>query len=437
MNKKIMGFILSTFWMFSSSAYAEQNDLLNLLKVLNENGTITTAQYEKLKSGIETQKTDPVEQEEEKIQVKTKGGIEISTYDGQFSFKLGGRLMLDGALYDEDKNSLGDGTELRRARIDVEGILFADWGYEFGIDFAGGDADVKDAVLSYDALWPAKIQIGQFKEPFSLEEMTSSKYITFMERSLPNEFAPVRSLGIGARTYGDMWTAAAGIFGEGFDDDADDEGDEGWGITGRGSFSPVHSDRSAVHLGASASFRKLNDEKEVKINQRPESHVTDIKYVDTGKIPDTDNLSKYGLEIAGVFGPFSLQGEYIYTDVSREEGAGDLSFDGWYAYGSWFLTGETRPYKVKKGTFGRIKPRSKYGAIELAARYSMIDLNDGAIKGGKEENITLGVNWYLNPNTRLMANYIFIDNDDDADADGDLIGNDDPQIFQTRIQLDF
>ena len=106
--------------------------------------------------------------------------------------------MFDAAFYDQDKNNLGDGTELRSARLDVEGILHGDFGYEFEIDFADGEANIKDAVLSYEALWPAKIMIGQFKEPFSLEELTRSKYITFMERSLPNEFAPGRSIGFGA-----------------------------------------------------------------------------------------------------------------------------------------------------------------------------------------------------------------------------------------------
>ncbi len=77
--------------------------------------------------------------------------------------------MIDTAFYDEDRNALGNGTELRRARLEVEGVLFAEWGYEFGIDFAGGDADVKDAYVQYEGFWPWRVTAGQFKEPFSLE----------------------------------------------------------------------------------------------------------------------------------------------------------------------------------------------------------------------------------------------------------------------------
>ncbi len=159
------------------------------------------------------------------VQVNVKeGGLEISSYDGQFSFELGGRIMADAAWYNQDQVSLGDGTELRRARIEAQGVMFGDWGYELGVEFADG-AEIKDAYVEYLG-WPEKrLKAGQFKEPFSLEELTSSKYITFMERALPNAMAPGRYIGLGASTWGSNWSAAAGLFGEAFDADPDDEGD--------------------------------------------------------------------------------------------------------------------------------------------------------------------------------------------------------------------
>jgi len=99
------------------------------------------------------------------VSVTTEGGLEVATYDGAFSFELGGRLMVDLGLFDEDEVSLGDGTELRRARIDLEGTMYHDWRYEFAVDFAGGDADVKDAYIAYQGWLPHSIAVGQFKEP--------------------------------------------------------------------------------------------------------------------------------------------------------------------------------------------------------------------------------------------------------------------------------
>ena len=101
------------------------------------------------------------------------------------------------------------------------------------------------------------------------------------------------------------------------------------------------------------------------------------------------------------------------------------------------MTGESRSYKVKKGAFGKVKPRGKYGAVELAVRYSMLDLTDEPVTGGEESNLTIGVNWYINPNIRLMANYVRVDNDKNADDDGNVAGGDDPQIFQLRMQIHF
>jgi phosphate-selective porin OprO/OprP len=139
-----------------------------------------------------------------------------------------------------------------------------------------------------------------------------------------------------------------------------------------------------------------------------------------------------------VYGPFSLQGEYMYSDVDSAWTFGDLDFDGWYAYASWILTGEHRPYSTDSGTFGKIKPKNPWnlekghwGAWELAARYSTLDLNSGwAIRGGEETNITVGLNWYLNTNTRIMFNYVL------ADIDHDLY-EDDINVFQTRFQFFF
>jgi phosphate-selective porin OprO/OprP len=117
-----------------------------------------------------------------------------------------------------------------------------------------------------------------------------------------------------------------------------------------------------------------------------------------------------GVELAGVWGPWSLQGEYLRTDV-RRSGRPDQRFPGWYLYGSWFITGGQRNYDPKDGAFDQVKPRGKYGAWELAARYSVLDLEDDPITGGKEENWTLGLNWYADKHMRLMVNWVHAEAD--------------------------
>ncbi|MEN8204788.1 MAG: porin [Pseudomonadota bacterium] len=418
----------------TASAKDASAALEELLGTLRDNGTISQGQHDQLIRGLQDE-GEVTETGKEAESEATEKVQEIAT-SGRVTMELGGELMIDSAFYDEDKSELGDGTEIRRARLKAEGKLF-DWTYELGLGFAGGDVEIKDAYFGYEE-WPStSLMIGQFKEPFSLEELTSAKYITFMERALPVAFAPGRKIGIGAHKYWDTLTVAGGLFGESFDDDVDDEGDEGWGVAGRLTYSPIHRKTRAVHFGAATEYREPNDDDETRFDTKPESNVTNVKYANTGKIKEVDSTAKYGLEAAGVWGPFSGQAEYLFTDISRHSGARDVNLDGWYAYGSWFLTGESRNYRYRKGTFGRVKPLHRYGAWELAARYSMIDLTDGLVTGGEEQNITLGLNWYINPYLRVMANYIMIDNDENADDDGDVAVDDQPDAFQLRLQGNF
>ena len=147
----------------ADAAQAENSELQQLLEILRDNGTITREQFERLNtaSAIEGQKEAD---EDTMAKTETKGGLDIATYDGKFSFEIGGRLELDAAFYFEDENELGDGTELRKARLEVEGTIFSDWDYNFEIDFANSETDVKDAYLTYNRFWPVKIKFGQFKE---------------------------------------------------------------------------------------------------------------------------------------------------------------------------------------------------------------------------------------------------------------------------------
>ncbi|MCW8955609.1 MAG: porin, partial [Gammaproteobacteria bacterium] len=283
--------ILLLSGLISAPVMAADDDFFKLLDMLRDNNSLTQKQYDAIVESIEDKESNA---DNAGVMVATEGGLELGSYDGQFSFELGGRLMIDLAAYQQDSIALGNGTGLRRARLEAEGVMYSNWGYEFGVDFADGDADVKDAYIEYLGEFDSSTKMGQFKEPFSLEELTSSRYITFMERALPNEFAPGRNIGVGMSHLGEGWTAAYGLFGEAFDDDAADEGDEGWGVTGRFTYAPWQEDRKALHLGLALSQRTPDDESEIKFNSRPESHITDIKYLDTGNIADVDQVSLYG-----------------------------------------------------------------------------------------------------------------------------------------------
>lgn len=370
--------------------------------------------------------------------ITTKGKLAIEDPDGDWEWRIGGRIMVDGAHYWHDGDlDFESGSEFRRARLYVSGKLWNAWKMKLQYDFTNsGSEGIRDAYIQYTGFKPTSFTVGNFKEPFSLEELTSSKYITFMERAMPNVFAPGRAIGAGVHTtFNDMFTGAAGFFSEAPEDEGQDEG---FGITGRVTFSPVHTDAQVVHLGAAGSWRKTDGGDSLRLRQRPDSHVTSIRLVDAGSF-DVDDFLRVGVEGAAVYGPFHVQGEYLHLDASRNIATNqDVGFGGWYAEAGYFLTGESRPYKFEKGAFDNLKPRSVVGqggigAWQVAARYSDLDLSDEDIDGGEEKNITVGLNWYPTANMRLMANYVNV-----LDLDGGpfaAAGADDLNVIQVRAQV--
>ncbi len=371
-----------------------------------------------------------------------RDGLNLETADKVFKLRIGGRIQLDGAFIGEDSDvsdvfgSVPSGVEFRRARLSIDGLLYDRFEFKTQYDFADGEPRFKDVYMGVrDIPVVGNFRVGQFKEPFSLEELTSSNYITFMERSLPTIFAPSRNVGLAlfSTALDKRMTWAVGAF-RAADDFGRSIGDSEFNATLRLTGLPWYEDkgRQLLHLGASYSFSNPADNT-VRFRERPEAHISP-RYVDTGNF-SAKNLNRVGAEAALVYGPLSVQGEYVHAFVNRDSVAGaDPQFNGFYGFASYFLTGEHRPYSTSSGTFGRVKPKKNFlngegglGAWEVAARYSQLDLNDEGIDGGKLGDFTFGLNWYLNPNYRVMFNYVFADLKDVGDT----------HILQMRFQVAF
>ncbi|MEJ2084155.1 MAG: porin [Acidobacteriota bacterium] len=371
-----------------------------------------------------------------------------------FKLKFGGRIQADYSFFSVDSDLTGpfgadvfqDGFEFRRARLFFEGTIYDRVSFKAQYDFAGGDADFKDVWIGLDFDF-GKLRFGHFKEFFSLEELTSSKYLAFMERSLPVEaFAPSRNSGVGIDGGGEKLNWGFGVF-----YDADDFGEsiseERYNATGRIGFRPIVSEdgKRLLHVGAGINWREIGDIDSIlgdaRFRARPENHLT-TRLVDTSIFP-ADGATIWNLELAGVFNRFWFSGEYFNNSVDAPE-VDDPTFTGWYAQAGFYLTDDHRRFKNSYGVWDRQKPHSSWdlkdggiGAWEIAIRFSSVDLADGLINGGKEDNYTLGINWYLNPATRLMLNWVHADVKDgnipilDARPDGS------GDAYMMRWQVDF
>jgi phosphate-selective porin OprO/OprP len=360
--------------------------------------------------------------------------------------------------------------EFRRVRIGVGGKGYGVYEYELEVDFEpennftvrnaadtgsitiGAEAvSLKDAWVSLTAL-PilGTAKFGHFKQPFSLEEMTSANYITFMERGLPNAFSPGRDVGAAAFDYAEdeTMTWGYGVFFNDVDDIVKERiGDQqGVNLAGRVTWLPYYSwdGRYLVHVGAGYIFSDVSDDS-VTFSTRPETHEED-SFLSTGALA-AENFQLTGAELAVVWGPWSVQSEVFGVSTDGVGAAPNDQYWGAYAYVSCFLTGEHRPYERKEGKFARIKPLTQFwvintadghcagwGAWEAALRWSYIDLDDrGTIASsrGQLNDITLGLNWYWNPNTRWMLNYIH------AFGDRADVGQNDTDILGVSLRFDF
>lgn len=423
------------------------SEIETLIDMLHENGMVSDEQYSRLQAELKQNQLSATQEKQEvqrqlaeaatpsDVEVKVKGGITVKTQDGEFSTKLGGRLQADAATY-SGSPEMGDGTEIRRARLYLQGTMYYDWGYKLQYDFAstgGNGKGIADAYLSYNGFDDLQIKVGNFKDPFSLQEQTSSKFTLFTERSLPAAFSAGRHIGVMASTKQQHWSLAGGVFGDSLTTKGGSD-DEGWGLGARATFAPINDQTSVLHFGLGLNYRDTGGIGSTSFKQQAETHIAGIDIVDTGTISNTKDFFKVGAEIAAVMGSLSAQAEYITTSVSRNGGS-DLDFDGWYAQAGYFFTGESRNYK--KGAFGGITPKGivgegGIGAWELGLRYSTLDLIDRDIDGGEVDSVTLGLNWYATPTLRFSANYI-----DVLEVRGGIYDNQEPSLFQMRSQWAF
>ena len=418
------------------------------VKQLQETLLKMRAEMAKAKEASASEEGGVVRTDGESITLSTTGGgLKLKSDNGN-SFQFGGRMMLDYDTYDFEGDGIGkegdaSDTELRRTRITAKGTVKKDWSYglTINIDDDDGSADINTAYFRYSGLKPISFTVGKFKEPFGLERLTSSKWISTIERAM---ILDVVNEGHGQPGTGGVMVSgyhaemgnlnwAFGVF----DDDQKDreDGDANYAFTGRVAAAPRLSENSFMHLGLAFSERE-RDETRYAVRTRFGVHTNDAARTALADLPSGDDASQWGLEAAFVTGPFSLQAEYVDLEVDGGTGVddnnaairySDLEGDGYYIQGAWTLTGEQRSYKTKGAYFDKVKPKGSMGAWELVARYEEIDVAYGGAVGVDDDSVNddaekmvLGVNWYANSNVKFMLNYIDADTDT-SNVDGDAI----------------
>lgn len=412
--------IMTALWLvvLPQQAWAQEKKddkavLDEVLDILKEKGQITEEKYRELRDRAKKEGAG-------KILAGFDGVTPyIKSVDGQHTIKFGGRLNFDFRAYEDDARNL-NGTDLttnfrvRRARIAVDATFFKHLGIKVEGDFGEGGAQLTDGYVELK-YWPElRVRGGQFKVPFSFEELTSSRFIDFVERSVVNNMVPTRDVGamLHGTLLGGMLEYGGGIF-NGRGQNASETNDSK-DFAGRLLLRPFKTmgipALEKVHVAG--HFTYGDQDSATSLRGR-----TDGKFVFFNPVPTRGDRLRYGFEAVYAYGPFGLYGEYVRSEEEREGlGAGgsnlaDVEGRGWYVAATYLVTGEDKVH----GKAPKVKPANPrtgdFGALELVARFAQLDFDSddplpGSLPtGNRVDALTVGFNWYLSTNVRLMFNW--------------------------------
>ena len=357
---------------------------------------------------------------------------------------------IDGKV---NTSHIGNGMNIRRSRFAVKAQLDKNWYGELDTDWTSGTPEIKDAYVAFTGVEGLEVKVGNFKENFSIQRNTTSRYLMFMERAMVTYLAPSRHLGVNAR-YSHNWIwASAGVFGpelEGaeahtFMEDANKKYgyNEGLSYTGKVVFRPLYKRSDAsLHIGGAFSYRNPKttfDEPGAdrlgRFSTRNSTSINRKKYLDTDDVKGLDHELAWTAELAGHWNQLRWETAYIARGMVLDPTKNTAEYanrtqwaEGWYAQASWLLFGGTQNYDSDGAKYTRTTSEHDWGNLEIAFRYEYCDMNTGKlfsskvadtdIFGGSGQAFTVGLNYYPTKNVKIVLNWQYNDNDRYANAKG-------------------
>lgn len=420
------------------------------------------------------------------MHAKWNNGLELETKNKDFRIHLGGRTQLDYSWFRVDEsvqsdptlgNRFRDGVDFRRARLRADGTMYEVIDFEVEYDFMQGarvstpgsgtfnealtgPTDLNFTITKLPTI--GNLRFGNHKEPIGFEHLTSSRYQNFMERTyMQDAFYGGFNNGfsLGASVFNTMFDDRArwhvGAYSPNSTVFAFNTGGAEVAITGRLTGLLMYEDegRNLVHVGVSGRHATMDDGL-TRYRVRPAIRSGLVAVwplpADTGSF-NGDTQQWVNFELVSVLGPWTFQAEYLgayIQDAFRTGSAsvGTVNYQGYYVEALYFLTGEHRAYNRKNAAFDRVVPNENFflvpgdcgsifgrGAWQIGVKYDHLDLDDKGIDGGRLDDFTVGLNWFLNPNMKVQWNYNVTKRDSSVSGAGDgLI-----QGFGMRVAHDF
>jgi len=468
------GLLATAMLAVSSGAVASETD--RLMELLIEKQILTQQEADAIRSEAKVERKPLIGQEfgyEPTAPLPVDEGAEVfvrrlgvETADGSERFRIRGRVQLDAAWQDfgddipnvaREGNDFADyGVIFRRLRLGALGLMREKFEWQIELDFAEDAVEIDNTYMAYLMDHGGRLAAGLFKEPFTMEYSTSSRYITFMERSAAVDAYKVsKEPGIMYETIKPNYYVGVGIFGSGIEFERSVE--EGYSFAGRASFAPYLSGTDFVHIGGGINYRKNALDKStdlyrpLRLRTREGTRAIDARLIGRDDLEGVEDFTRYNLEFAAGVGSWWVQAEYLTVDIDldreRLEAAlggnataeNSLTQDGWYLYTGYYLTGESKPYRAFSGDYGALRPNANFspsqgtwGAFEVAFGYSVADSLEHTRpgRGQKQDRYVLGLNWFLTPEVMVKFNVIYLEGERD-------IFEDDGWVYGVRGQYFF
>jgi phosphate-selective porin OprO and OprP len=436
-----------------------------ILDILLESKIVTQEKYQELKAAVEQEEAELVKlkaaaekKEVEGAKITFNRGFSIESLDGENKFSMSGKFQGDYRHFLGDSPN-SDSFLMRRARIAAGGTFYKH--YEFFVESEFGQNNVRltDSFINVNYVPFAQFRFGQFRIPFLMDELRSSNSIDLVERSLADNFAPSRDLGLmfHGNIRNDLIYYQLGIF-NGRQQNATCDVDDQKDIAGRITVAPFSKLEipflKDFHIGGSFTTgiqhttNPSTDWWKNSFKTLGGNGTTFLQF--QSNVTQDGNRSRLGGELAWIFGTVSLKAEYAslqLNDLKKGPTTGSFSGNSGYANFGWFLTGEKEPWK--NGLPQAITPKSPFvfgkggtGAYQILARYDWLEMEKSLLDKGfvdatqytnKAVGYTLGLTWYPNEVFRFMLNYTKTNFDQKVTVSGTKVDSEDAIL--TRFQM--
>lgn len=345
-------------------------------------------------------------------------GFVLESEDGAFRLRLAAYAQADGRFYAGDEADLGTNAFLlRRVRPILSGTIAKIFDFAIMPDFGGGVAALQDAYLDARYSERVRLRVGKFKAPFGLERLQSATALLFVERAFPSSLAPIRDVGV--QLHGELAGGAAayavGVF-DGAVDGAsvDNDTNDGKDVAGRLFFQPFKNSATKALQGLGVGIAATTGKQEGALpSLRSPGQLTIFSYA--SGVTAAGTRTRFSPQASYTAGPVRLIGEYVRSsqDVRRAEQTRRVTNDAWQGAAAFVLTGE-KPSSAGVSPKNPFEKGRGWGAVEVAARYSELDVDDAVFALGLADParsatgaraFAFGANWYLTRNIKYVANY--------------------------------